>query len=94
MINLKLITQEAYYENLIIKYNIKNSHYKKISVVTKEVLFKQVYSIIAKYLEEPITLVQEQYEEIEQFWAGEGEYYLIISPNAFGQDVEVNLEKL
>ncbi|MBD7912939.1 hypothetical protein [Clostridium cibarium] len=95
MINSKsIITQEAYYENLVIKYNPQNGFYKKIVVVNQADLLKQVYSIIAQYLKEPITLIQEQYEEVEHFWAGEGEYYLLISPYFFGQGVAVNLEKL
>lgn len=95
MINSKSIkTQDAYYENLVIKYNPENSFYKRITVVTKDDLFTQVYSMIAQYLEEQIKLIQEQYEEIEQFWAGEGEYYLLISPCFFGQGGVVNLEKL
>ncbi|MDU2896641.1 MULTISPECIES: hypothetical protein [Clostridium] len=95
MINSKSIKkQEAYYENLVIKYNPDNGCYKKIAVATQEDLFKQIYSIIALYLEEPITFIQEQYEEIEPFWAGEGEYYVLISPYSFGQGVAVNLEKL
>ncbi|EMU52155.1 hypothetical protein [Clostridium butyricum] len=92
MINFK--AEDAYYENLVIKYNIENSYYKKISDVTKEILLKQVYSIIAKYLEEPVILVQEQYEELEEFWTGAGDYYLIISPYVFGQSVSVSFEKL
>jgi hypothetical protein len=86
---------EAYYEDLLFRYNPDNTLIKDIEASSNEQFIGEVLEMISRITCEPVTTIEDEYkEEIDLYYSGKGQYLVQCKGYKSLSGVVISIEKI